>query len=137
MKPSGEKIRVGFASSFFRDHTIGKLTRGLIAQLSRADFHVTLFSVGHSITLLTGVLFKLEVNVYLIDAVIGLSVAYKAFDNLGGFQSVFGVQPNNKIAVAGFGLIHGFGLATKLQSLRLNPSDSSVVSSLAFHACGA
>jgi hypothetical protein len=82
--------------------------------------YVTLFSIGHSITLLAGVLLKIDVNAYLVDAVIGLSVVYKAFDNLGGFKSVFGVQPNNKIAVASFGLIHGFGLATKLQSLRLN-----------------
>lgn len=82
--------------------------------------YVTLFSIGHSITLLAGVLLKIDVNAYLVDAIIGLSVAYKAFDNLGGFKSVFGVQPNNKVAVAGFGLIHGFGLATKLQSLRLN-----------------
>jgi hypothetical protein len=82
--------------------------------------YVTLFSIGHSITLLAGVLMKIDVNPYLVDAIIGLSVAYKAFDNLGGFRSVFGVQPNNKVAVAGFGLIHGFGLATKLQSLRLN-----------------
>jgi hypothetical protein len=81
--------------------------------------YVTLFSVGHSITLLAGVLLKVDVNPYLVDAIIGLSVAYKAFDNLGGFRSVFGVQPDNKVAVAGFGLIHGFGLATKLQSLRL------------------
>ena len=82
--------------------------------------YVTLFSIGHSITLLAGVLLKIEVNSYLVDAVIGLSVVYKAFDNLGGFKSVFGVQPNNRIAVASFGLIHGFGLATKLQALRLN-----------------
>src|SRR5712692_8828719 len=82
--------------------------------------YVTLFSIGHSITLVAGVLLKIEVNSYLVDAVIGLSVVYKAFDNLGGFKSVFGVQPNNRVAVAGFGLIHGFGLATKLQSLRLS-----------------
>jgi hypothetical protein len=81
--------------------------------------YVTLFSIGHSITLLAGVLLKIDVNTYLVDAIIGLSVAYKAFDNLGGFRSVFGMQPDNKAAVAGFGLIHGFGLATKLQSLRL------------------
>jgi hypothetical protein len=82
--------------------------------------YVTLFSIGHSITLLAGVLLKIDVNSYLVDAVIGLSVVYKAFDNLGGFKSVFGVQPNNRVAVASFGLIHGFGLATKLQALRLN-----------------
>jgi hypothetical protein len=84
--------------------------------------YVTLFSIGHSITLMAGVLLKIEVNPYLVDAIIGLSVVYKAFDNLGGFKSVFGVQPNNRIAVAGFGLIHGFGLATKLQALHLNPN---------------
>jgi hypothetical protein len=66
------------------------------------------------------VLLRIDVNAYLVDAVIGLSVAYKAFDNLGGFKSVFGVQPDNRVAVAAFGLMHGFGLATKLQALRLN-----------------
>src|SRR5947209_20170833 len=84
--------------------------------------YVTLFSIGHGVTLLAGVLLKLNVNPFLVDAIIGLSVVYKAFDNLGGFKSIFGVQPNNKMAVAGFGLIHGFGLATKLQALRLNPN---------------
>lgn len=82
--------------------------------------YVTLFSIGHSITLLAGVLMEINVSAYLVDAVIGLSVIYKAFDNLNGFKSVFGVQPNNKIAVASFGLFHGFGLATKLQALELN-----------------
>src|SRR6185295_9515726 len=84
--------------------------------------YVTLFSIGHSITLLAGVLLKINVNAFLVDAIIGLSVVYKAFDNLGGFKSVFGVQPNNRIAVAAFGLVHGFGLATKLQEFRLNPN---------------
>src|SRR5437763_14291177 len=84
--------------------------------------YVTLFSIGHSVSLLAGVLLKLNVNPFLVDAGIGLSVVDKAFDNLGGFKSIFGVQPNNKMAVAGFGLIHGFGLATKLQALRLNPN---------------
>jgi hypothetical protein len=82
--------------------------------------YVTLFSIGHSITLLAGVLMEINVSAYLVDAIIGLSVVYKAFDNLNGFKTLFGVEPNNKIAVAGFGLIHGFGLATKLQALNLN-----------------
>jgi len=84
--------------------------------------YVTLFSIGHSITLLAGVLMEISVNPYIIDAIIGLSVVYKAFDNLGGFKSVFGFEPNNKVAVGAFGLIHGFGLATKLQALQLNPN---------------
>jgi len=94
--------------------------------------YVTLFSIGHSITLLAGVLLKFEINSYLVDAVIGLSVAYKAFDNLGGFKSIFGVQPNNKVAVGSFGLIHGLGLATKLQALRLN-GNGLVVNMLGFN----
>jgi hypothetical protein len=88
--------------------------------LRHVALYVTMFSIGHSITLLTGVLANIHVNPYLVDAVIGLSVVYKAFDNLDGFKTVFGVQPNNKVAVLGFGLVHGFGLATKLQDLRLS-----------------
>lgn len=80
---------------------------------------VTLFALGHSITLISGVLFGLDVNPYLVDAIIGLSVAYKGFDNLGGFRILAGEAPNEKVAVAIFGLFHGLGLATKLQDLGL------------------
>lgn len=83
--------------------------------------YVTLFAVGHSITLLTGVLGEINVNAYLVDALIGLSVAYKAFENLDGFKRVFDRQLNPRIAVFSFGLVHGFGLATKLQDLNLSP----------------
>ncbi len=86
-------------------------------RMTHVALYVTLFSIGHSITLLTGVLSGIHVNAYLIDAIIGLSVVYKAFDNLGGFQTLFGVQPSNRAAVLIFGLFHGFGLATKLQAL--------------------
>ena len=80
---------------------------------------VTLFAIGHSITLIGGVLLGLNVNPYLVDAIIGLSVAYKGFDNLGGFKALAGESPNEKMAVAIFGLFHGLGLATKLQDLGL------------------
>jgi hypothetical protein len=82
--------------------------------------YVTLFAVGHSVTLLAGVLADIHVNVYIVDAIIGLSVVYKAFENLGGFQKFFGWQPNPRAAVFCFGLAHGFGLATKLQALTLS-----------------
>lgn len=82
--------------------------------------YVTLFAAGHSLTLLAGVLGEINVNVYIVDAIIGMSVVYKAFENLDGFQAVFGRQPNPKIAVFCFGLAHGFGLATKLQALSLS-----------------
>ncbi|WP_365698468.1 HupE/UreJ family protein [Phenylobacterium sp.] len=94
--------------------------------------YVTLFSVGHSLTLLAGVLGQIAVNPYLVDAVIGLSVAYKAFDNLGGFRTLFGVQPDPRAATFGFGLIHGFGLATKLQALEL-PRNGLIVNMLSFN----
>ena len=83
--------------------------------------YVTLFAVGHSITLLTGVLGQIYVNPYFVDAIIGLSVSYKAFENLDGFKRIFDRQPNPRIAVFSFGLVHGFGLATKLQGFSLSP----------------
>ena len=91
-----------------------------LRDLRHVALYVTMFSLGHSLTLLAGVLGQVSVDPFLVDAVIGLSVVYKAFDNLGGFKSVFGVQPNPKAAVLGFGLVHGFGLATKLQQLNLS-----------------
>ena len=81
--------------------------------------YVSLFTIGHSITLLAGVLGGIHANPYVIDAIIGLSVVYKAFDNMDGFKRLFGFQPNTKLAVLIFGLFHGFGLATKLQELDL------------------
>jgi hypothetical protein len=94
--------------------------------------YVTCFAVGHSITLLTGVLAGMHINPFLIDAVIGMSVAYKAFDNLDGFKTVFGAQPNTKIAVLVFGLIHGFGLATKLQDFGLS-GDGLIANMVSFN----
>ncbi len=82
--------------------------------------YVSLFTIGHSITLLAGVLGGIRANPFAIDAIIGFSVVYKAFDNMDGFRQLFGFQPNTKIAVLIFGLFHGFGLATKLQELDLS-----------------
>ena len=94
--------------------------------------YVTLFAVGHSVTLLAGVLGEINVNVYLVDALIGLSVVYKAFENLGGFRKFFGRQPDPRAAVFCFGLAHGFGLATKLQALALS-DDGLVANILSFN----
>jgi len=85
--------------------------------------YVSLFTLGHSLTLLLGVLNNIAVNPYLIDAIIGLSIVYKGFDNLTGFKTLFGFQPNTKIAVLVFGLFHGFGLAAKLQDFALPKVD--------------
>ncbi len=82
--------------------------------------YVSLFTIGHSLTLLVGVLGGVRANPYLVDAIIGFSVVYKAFENMNGFKVVFGVQPNTRVAVLVFGLFHGFGLATKLQEFALS-----------------
>jgi hypothetical protein len=88
-------------------------------RLKDVALYVTLFAIGHSVTLLGGVLGSVHVNAYIVDAIIGLSVVYKAFDNMQAFNSL-GWQPNAKAAVLIFGLFHGFGLATKLQELALS-----------------
>ena len=82
--------------------------------------YVTLFAIGHSITLLFGVLADLRVNAYIIDAIIGLSIVYKAFENIDGFKLLLGFEPNTKMAVFIFGLFHGLGLATKLQEFTIS-----------------
>jgi hypothetical protein len=84
--------------------------------------YVSLFTIGHSFTLLVGALGGVRANPYIIDAIIGLSIVYKAFENMGGFQRVLGFQPNTRVAVLVFGLFHGFGLATKLQDFALSPN---------------
>ena len=81
--------------------------------------YVSLFTLGHSVTLLAGVLGGIRANPYIVDAIIGLSVVYKAFDNIDGFPRLLGFQPNARAAVLVFGLFHGFGLATKLQDFTL------------------
>lgn len=82
--------------------------------------YVSFFTIGHSTTLLLGVMIDIAINSYLIDAIIALSIVYKGFDNLGGFQRFFGKQPNTKAAVLIFGLFHGFGLASKLQEFKFD-----------------
>ena len=82
--------------------------------------YISFFTIGHSATLLLGVMADISVNAFLIDAIIALSIVYKGFDNLGGFKKLLGKQPNTKAAVLIFGLFHGFGLATKLQEFEFD-----------------
>jgi hypothetical protein len=94
--------------------------------------YVSLFTIGHSTTLLLGVLGGIHANAYIVDAIIGFSVVYKAFENMDGFRRFFGVQPNTRAAVLIFGLFHGFGLATKLQEFALSP-DGLVANIVSFN----
>lgn len=81
---------------------------------------ITAFTIGHSITLVFATLYGIQANYYLIDAVIALTVCYKAFDNLDGFKKYLQMSSPNLVAmVFVFGLIHGFGLSTRLQQLPL------------------
>ena len=94
---------------------------------------ITAFTLGHCVTLIFATLLHIKANFYLIDAVIALTVCYKAFDNLDGFRKYLQIQsPNLLVAVFLFGLIHGFGLSTRLQELPLG-QDGLVLRILSFN----
>ncbi|HQT51015.1 MULTISPECIES: HupE/UreJ family protein [unclassified Acidovorax] len=101
-------------------------------RIQHIGLYVSLFALGHSTTMILGVYFNVGINSYLIDAIIGLSVVYKALDNIGAFQRWLGFQPNTKIATLVFGLFHGFGLATKIIEYEISP-DGLVPNLLAFN----
>lgn len=101
-------------------------------RLREVAAYVTLFAVGHSVTLLYAVISGTHVNPYLIDAIIGFSVVYKALDNIGGFRRLLGFQPDTRLAVLIFGFFHGLGLGTKLQDFSLSP-DGLIPNILAFN----
>jgi hypothetical protein len=94
--------------------------------------YVSLFALGHSTTMILGVYFDVGVNGYLIDAIIGLSVVYKALDNIGAFQRWLGFQPDTRMATLVFGLFHGLGLATKVIEYEVSP-DGLMPNLLAFN----
>ena len=77
---------------------------------------ITVFTIGHCITLIGATYMGITANEHLVDAVIALSVLYKGFENLDGFEKWGVKSPNLLLMVGLFGLIHGFGLATRLQS---------------------
>ncbi len=94
---------------------------------------ITAFTLGHCITLLGATLLGITANAYLIDAVIAVSVIYKGFENLDGFNRFFKMKvPDLLVMVFVFGLIHGFGLSTRLQELPLG-EDGLVARILAFN----
>lgn len=101
-------------------------------RMKHIAIYVSLFAVGHSLTMLLGVYFNIGINSYIIDAIIGLSVVYKALDNLGAYQRWFGFQPNTKAATLTFGLFHGFGLSSKIIEYDISP-DGLVPNLLAFN----
>lgn len=101
-------------------------------KLSHIAVYVSLFAIGHSTTMVLGVYYNIGINSFLIDAVIGLSVVYKALDNMGAYQRWFGFQPNTRLATLVFGFIHGFGLATKIQEYDMSP-DGLLANLLAFN----
>ncbi|MEK6623937.1 MAG: HupE/UreJ family protein [Bdellovibrionota bacterium] len=88
---------------------------------------ITAFTLGHSITLIIATFFKISANYYLIDAVIALSVCYKGFDNIDGFKKYLEIDvPDLLKAVFSFGLIHGFGLSTRLQQLPMGDDNVGI-----------
>ena len=101
-------------------------------RMKHIAIYVSLFALGHSTTMLLGVYFNVGINSYIIDAIIGLSVVYKALDNMGAFQRWLGFQPNTKVATLIFGFFHGFGLSTKIIEYKISP-DGLVPNLLAFN----
>lgn len=101
-------------------------------RLRHIAIYVSLFAIGHSTTMLLGVYFNIGINSYLIDAIIGLSVVYKALDNMGAYQRWLGFQPNTKAATLIFGLFHGFGLSSKILDYEISP-DGLLANLLAFN----
>ena len=94
--------------------------------------YVSLFAIGHSTTMLLGVAFDFGISSYIIDAIIGFSVVYKALDNLGAFRLWFGLQPSTKAATLIFGFLHGFGLASRIIDYRI-PADGLWPNLIAFN----
>jgi len=101
-------------------------------RMKHIGIYVSLFALGHSTTMLLDVYFNVGINSYIIDAIIGLSVVYKALDNMGAFQRWLGYQPNTKVATLVFGFFHGFGLSTKIIEYNIS-SDGLVPNLLAFN----
>ncbi|NNE23897.1 MAG: HupE/UreJ family protein [Rhizobiales bacterium] len=101
-------------------------------KMKHIGIYVTLFAIGHSTTMIIGVYYNITVSPYIIDAIIGLSVVYKALDNLGAYQRWLGFQPNTKAATLIFGLFHGFGLATKVQEYEV-AADGLLTNLIAFN----
>ena len=101
-------------------------------RMKAVALYVSLFAIGHSTTMLLGVMLGWGMNAYVVDALIGLSVVYKALDNLGAYQRWFGVQPNTQAATLIFGLIHGTGLATKILDYKI-ASEGLLPNLLAFN----
>jgi len=94
--------------------------------------YITLFTVGHSITLLLGVLANWQFSGQLVDAIIGLSIVYKAFENMNGFVAWGRFKPDTRVAVMVFGLFHGLGLASKLQDYMAS-QDGQLINLLSFN----
>jgi len=101
-------------------------------RLNHIAIYVTLFAIGHSTTMILGVYYNIAISAFIIDAIIGFSVVYKALDNMGAFQRWFGFQPNTKAATLIFGLVHGFGLAAKVQEYQI-AKDGLLTNLIAFN----
>ena len=112
-------VQISAEEIFFRGYLQQQLGARFRSPLVWMVLPSTLFAIGHSTTMLLGVYFNIGINSYIIDAIIGLSVVYKALDNMGAYQRWFGFQPNTKAATFIFGLFHGFGLAAKIQEFEI------------------
>ncbi|MFT5138915.1 MAG: hypothetical protein ACI9CB_000544 [Rhodothermales bacterium] len=106
----------------------------LLTRLSDIIKFVTAFTVGHTITLIFATYLQITANYYLVDAFIALTVAYIAFENLNGFKKYLNTaSPNLLLMVLLFGLVHGFGLSTRLQQLPVAEEGNMLLHILSFN----
>ena len=102
-----------------------------LRRLKDVVLYVSMFTIGHSLTLMGGVLMGTGANAFIIDAIIGLSVVYKGVENIGGFKRI-GLNIDTRLAVLVFGLFHGLGLATKVMDLNMS-RDGLLTNLIAFN----
>jgi len=102
-----------------------------LRRLKDVVLYVSMFTIGHSLTLMGGVLMGTGANAFIIDAIIGLSVVYKGVEKIGGFKRI-GLNIDTRLAVLVFGLFHGLGLATKVMDLNMS-RDGLLTNLIAFN----
>ena len=89
---------------------------------------ITAFTIAHSVTLSLAVLQVVTLPDRLIEAVIALSIAYVAAENLIGRPAV----SRRWLVSFCFGLVHGFGFSSALRELGL-PAHGLLLSLLGFN----
>ena len=77
--------------------------------MKEIGLYVTLFAIGHSVTMLLGVWYGWGINAYIIDAIIGLSVVYVSLFQLGNTAAGVATDVSNGGAIVNAYVLSLFG----------------------------